>query len=136
MYHLWAGDHITAAANVGSHFIANNLLMFGFVMLWVHGHLVIAEIMLLLNFANLSMLYFRHSTSPLLVHIPVVSGPLAWNYVAIFWCGAAMVNAQDLAARILANIAIWSFLVYGLFYLVAFKDWTMGFALTILTTCK
>ena len=110
--------------------------MFGFVMLWVHGHLVIAEVMLLLNFANLSMLYFRHSTSPLLVHIPVVSGPLAWNYVAIFWCGAAMVNAQNLAARILANIAIWSFLAYGLFYLLAFKDWTMGFALTVLMACR
>ena len=136
MYHLWAGDHVSTAANVGSHFIANNLLMFGFVMLWVHGHLVIAEIMLLLNFANLSMLYFRHSTSPLLVHIPVVSGPLAWNYVAIFWCGAAMVNAQNLAARVLANIAIWSFLAYGLFYLFAFKDWTMGFALSVLTACK
>ncbi|MCJ1447563.1 MAG: hypothetical protein MMC23_008074 [Stictis urceolatum] len=132
MYHLWAGDHKVTAANVGSHFIANNLLMFGFVMLWVHGFFWIAELLLLINFANLSTLYFRHSTSPLLVHIPVVSGPLAWNFVAIFWCGAAMVNAQNLAARILANIAIWGILGYGMFFLLAFKDYTMGFELSIL----
>ncbi len=32
-----------------------------------------------------------------------------------------MVNAESLAARILANIAIWGILVYGLFFLVTFK---------------
>lgn len=136
MYHLWVGSHIATAANVGAHFIANNLLMFGFVMLWVHAHFWIAELLLLINFVNLSALYFRHSTAPLLVHIPVVSGPLAWNFVAIFWCGAAMVNAQNLAARILANIAIWGILGYGLFFLLAFKDYTMGFELSILAAGK
>jgi len=133
MYHLFAGSHITAAANVGSHFIVNNLLMFGFVMLWVNSLFWIAEILLVINFFNLSSLYFRHSTSPLLIHIPVVSGPLAWNFVAIFWCGAAMVNAQNLAARILANIAIWGILGYGMFFLAVFKDYTMGFNLSVLT---
>jgi len=44
-----------------------------------------------------------------------------------------MVNAHTLVARILANIAVWSILVYGLFFLVAYKDYTMGFALSILT---
>jgi len=133
MYSLFAGSHITAAANVGSHFIVNNLLMFGFILLWVTSHFWIAEILLVINFFNLSMLYFRHSTTPLLIHVPVVSGPLAWNFVAIFWCGAAMVNAHTLVARIFANIAIWGILGYGMFFLAVFKDYTMGFALSILT---
>jgi len=47
--------------------------------------------------------------------------------------GAAMVNSRSLPARILANIAIWGILAYGLFFLVVFKDYTMGFALSILT---
>jgi len=102
-------------------------------MLWVTSHFWIAEILLVINFFNLSSLYFRHPTSPLTIHVPVVSGPLAWNFVAIFWCGAAMVNAENLAARILANIAIWGILGYGLFFLAIFKDYTMGFNLSVLS---
>ncbi|MCJ1387332.1 hypothetical protein MMC18_000174 [Xylographa bjoerkii] len=137
LFILWSSnaDDVAPAANIGSHFIINNLLQFAFVMLWVHyfpGHFWIAEIMLLLNFFNLSFLYFRHSRMPRVIHIAVVSGPLAWNFVAIFWCGAAMVNAQNLAARILANIVIWGILGFGLFFLAAFKDYTMGFELSIL----
>lgn len=137
MYHLWQDDHKVQAANVGSHFITNNLLMFGFVMLWVRGlrFFWVAELLLIVNFFNLTFLYLRHPKTPLLVHIPVVSGPLAWNFVALFWCGAAMVNATNLAARILANIAVWGWLVYGFFFLVVYKDWTMGFALSILSAC-
>lgn len=133
IYHLFAGSHVTESANVGSHFIVNNLLMLGFVLLWVHSQFVVAEILLIINFFNLSSLYFRHSTTPLLVHVPVVSGPLAWTFVAIFWCGAAAVRAEGLAARIVANVFIWSFLGYGLFFLAVYKDWTMGLELTVLT---
>ena len=138
MYHLYRGEHKAVAANVGSHFIANNLLMFGFVMLWVEGRRFfwIAEILLIINFLNLTALYFRHSTTPLLVHIPVVTGPLAWTFVALFWCGAAVVDAQNLPARILANVAVWGWLVYGLFFLIVYKDWTMGLALSVLTACE
>ncbi|MCJ1479433.1 hypothetical protein MMC13_008119 [Lambiella insularis] len=137
LFILWSSnaDDVTPAANVGSHFIINNLLQFAFVMLWVHqfhGHFWVAELMLIINFFNLTFLYFRHSRMPRVIHIAIVSGPLAWNFVAIFWCGAAMVNAQHLAARILANIAVWGILGYGLFFLAAFKDYTMGFELSIL----
>ncbi len=92
--------------------------------------------MLGINFFNLTSLYLRHSTTPRLVHIPVVSGPLAWTFIALFWDGAAMVGAHSLPARILANVAIWSILVYGTLFLVAFKDYTIGFELTILSACK
>jgi hypothetical protein len=102
-------------------------------MLFVRSHFVWAEVILIINFFNLSSLYFRHNQSPRFIHIPVVSGPLAWSFVALYWNGAIAVNAQDLAARILANIAIWGILVYGLFFLVIYKDYTIGFALSILT---
>jgi len=50
----------------------------------------------------------------------------------LYWDGAIAVGAHHLAARILANIAIWGILVYGFFFLIAYKDYTMGFALSIL----
>lgn len=135
VWHLFSSnaDYVNAAAGVGSHFIINNLLQFAFVMLFVRGHYVWAEVVLIANFFNLSSLYFRHNAHPRFIHIPVVSGPLAWTFVALYWDGAIAVNSHTLPARILANIAIWGILVYGLFFLVAYKDYTMGFALSILT---
>ncbi|KAK8210119.1 hypothetical protein M8818_003606 [Zalaria obscura] len=135
VWHLYSGNstYVHAAANVGSHFIAHNLLLFGFIHLWCRSHFWLAEMLLIINFANLSAAYFRHSRTPRFIHIPVVSGPLAWNFVALYWCGAAAVNAHSLPARILANIAIWGILFYGAFFLVAYKDYTMGFALSVLS---
>jgi hypothetical protein len=123
VWHLFSGnlDYVTAAAGVGSHFILSNLLLFAFVMLFVRGHSIWGEIILIINFFNLSSLYFRHTTLPSFIHIPVVSGPLAWNFVALYWNGAIAVNATGLAARILANVAIWAILAYGFFFLVTYK---------------
>jgi len=133
--HLYSGNsaYVQAACNVGSHFIASNLFFFGFLMLWVRGHFWIAEVLLVVNFFNLSAAYFRHPKTPRFIHIPVVSGPLAFNFVALYWCGAAAVNAHSLPARILANIAIWGILAYGMFFLAAYKDYTMGLALSVLS---
>lgn len=111
----------------------HNLLTFGFIMLWVRGRFWIAEVLLIINLFNLIMLYFRHSTYPRLIHVPIVSAPLAWTYVAILWDGAAAVNAQNLPARIIANIFIWGILAIGAFYILIFKDYTMGFELAILS---
>lgn len=47
-----------------------------------------------------------------------------------------MVGAQSLAARILANVAIWSILLYGIFFMGAFKDYAMGFELAVLSACQ
>lgn len=44
-----------------------------------------------------------------------------------------MVNARSLAARILANITIWGILGLGSFYVLIFKDYTMGFELAVLS---
>ncbi|KAF2091516.1 DUF1774-domain-containing protein [Saccharata proteae CBS 121410] len=134
VWHFYASNpvYVSAACNVGAHFITHNLLLFGFIHLWVRSYFWLAELLLIINFFNLSAAYFRHSTTPRFIHIPVVSGPLAWNFVALYWCGAAAVNAHSLPARIVANIFIWGMLVYGGFFLVAYKDYTMGFALSIL----
>jgi len=134
IWHLFSinSGHVQVAAGVGSHFILNNLLQFAFVMLFVRGHFVWAEVILIINFFNLSSLYFRHNTAPRLIHIGVASGPLAWAFVALYWDGAIAVHAHSLPARILANVSIWGILVFGLFFLVIYKDYTMGFALSIL----
>jgi hypothetical protein len=134
--HLFSKDaaKVNAAASVGSHFIFNNLLHFAFVMLFVRSHFGWAEFILIVNFFNLISLYFRHNTYPRLVHAPAVSGPLAWTFVAIYWNGAISVHRPDsLVARIFANIFVWSILAFGAFFIVVYKDYSMGIWLTVLS---
>ncbi|KAG6039461.1 hypothetical protein E4U41_002503 [Claviceps citrina] len=123
------------AASVGSHFVLNNLLHSAFVMLLVRSHFVWAEVMLVANFANLSGLHFRHGTAvPRLVLAAVASVPLAWTFVALYLNGALMVHhPQSLVARNFGNVFVWSILAYGAFFIVAFKDYTMGYALSFLS---
>ena len=90
-------------------------------MLFVRSYFVWAEIILIVNFFNLSSLYSRHNTNPRFIHIPATSGPLAWTFVALYWNGAIAARAEGLAARIVANIFIWGILAYGFFFLVAYK---------------
>ena len=134
---LWSSNETykLSAANIGAHYIASNLLLFGFLHLFVRSYTFLALLLLVINFFNLSTLYFRHSTTPRLIHIGVVSGPLAWNFVALYWVGALAVHAHNLPARIVGNIFIWGFLAYGVFFLAAFKDYTVGFSLSVLSFC-
>ncbi|KAL1851299.1 hypothetical protein VTK73DRAFT_9458 [Phialemonium thermophilum] len=134
--HLFSSnlEVVNPACAVGSHFIANNLLHFAFVMLFVRSHFVWAELLLVLNFANLTSLYFRHNAYPRFIHAPAVSGPLAWTFVAIYWNGALMVpHPGSLVARIFANIFVWAILAYGSIFIVLYRDYTMGFALSVLS---
>lgn len=138
VYHLYHQDkvYVAAAANLGSHFVVNNLLLFGFLHLWCRSLFWLGEILLIINFVNLTFAYFRHPTTPRVIHIATLSGPYAWTWVALLWNGAAMVNAHTLAARIVANIFIWSIFGFGLFFLVIYKDYTMGFSLSVLSAGK
>lgn len=43
-----------------------------------------------------------------------------------------MVHCSSLACRILANIAVWNFLVFAAFFLLVFKDYQIGFATSFL----
>ena len=70
------------------------------------------------------------------IHIPVSSGPMAWNFVTILFNGAAMVNTYDLPARVIANIAVWSIVVYGMYFLATFGDYTIGFGIFWLSLGK
>ena len=123
---------VTPAANVGSHFIVNNILVSITILLFVHSHFGWAELILVLNSFNLTSLYFRHKPTPYSVDIPVIAAPLAWNYVAIFTNGAVMVHSHDLAATIVANVFIWTLMLYGLFFLAAFQDAAMGISMAFL----
>lgn len=129
-------DTAVVAVAVGSHFITHNLLHAAFVLLFVHGHFVWAEVVLAVNFLNLSILSVLHplASHPLaLIHEPTVSGPLAWTYVALFWNGAmAVPHAHSEVARVLANVFVWSFLGYGLLFVLR-GDVSMSMNLSVLT---
>lgn len=134
LWHLFSRteDLKKAASAVGSHFITFNLLQFAFVMLFTRAHFVWAEVALVANFIQQAMLYFRHPTTPRFIHIPVVSLPLTWLFFAVLWNGAIMVHCHDLLCRIVANISVWGIAVYALFFLVVYKDYSIGFATSFL----
>ncbi|KAF3930271.1 hypothetical protein ABW20_dc0107603 [Dactylellina cionopaga] len=134
IWHLFSDNaaYVKAAASVGSHFIAFNLLQFAWVHLWTRSHWWLSEFILALNWINLVSLYLRHSNTPRWIHLPAVAMPLTWVEFAIFWNGAVMVHCSSLACRILANVAIWNFLVFAAFFLLVFKDYQVGFSTAFL----
>lgn len=127
---------VNIAANVGSHFILNNLLQSAFILLWVHSRFLLAEVILVLNLFNLTSLYFRHIKTPHFVHYPVVTSPLCFTFMVMFANGAVMVGSDSFAVRICANVAVWWVLIYGLFFLIAFKDYAVGWELSVLSLGK
>jgi hypothetical protein len=133
LYNLYApAELVTPAAQLAHAFVFNNLLGFGFIHLWCRSYFWWALVLVVLNWFNLTLTYFRYPKSPKLMHTAVLTGPLAWTFVALYWDGAAAVHSHRLAGRIVANIFVWTWLVYGGFYLVAFKDWSLGFCLSVL----
>jgi len=130
---------LITALNLAPHFTTNNLLLFGFIHLWCRSYFWWALLLVVINFLQLTFAYFRYSPKTsgperpaIITHLGVLAGPLAWTFVALYWDGAAAVHSRHLAARIVANIFIWTWAVYGGFYLVVFKDWALGFALSVL----
>lgn len=133
-YNLFApAQHITSAINLAPSFTLNNLLGFGFLHLWCRSHFKWALVLVIINFFNLTLTYFRFPKSPKWQHVAVLAGPLAWTFVSLYWTGAVAVHAHHTAARIVANVFVWTWLVYGGFYLFTFKDWMLGFCLSVLT---
>jgi len=125
---------VTAAASVGSHFILFNLLHFAWVMFWVRSHFILGEIVAVINFLQLVLLYLRNPTTPRLVHLPAAAMPLTWSFFLVLWNGAVMYHCHHtLVCRILANIAIWGILAFAFFFLFVFKDYHVGFATAFLT---
>jgi len=134
VWHLFSrkDELIKASAAVGSHFILFNLLHFAWVMLWVRNHTIWSELILIINFFNVLSVYLRYSTAPRLIHLSVSVLPLVYIYFMILWNGAVAVHCHGLVCRIFANVAIWGIAVFAGFFLVAFKDYYVGFATAFL----
>ncbi|KAI9662914.1 MAG: hypothetical protein M1821_007961 [Bathelium mastoideum] len=67
----------------------------------------------------------------LLIHAASLAGPLAWSFVALFWCGAALLHADpDGGGPLFAHIALWLWFMAGAAALAAQRDWVLGLALS------
>ncbi|KAI9710255.1 MAG: hypothetical protein M1820_002748 [Bogoriella megaspora] len=136
---LWSPhSHIlTHSANLASHFIFHNLLLFGFINLWCRSYFWSGELLIILNFANLGIAYirfpFKKGESRIITHTAVLAGPLSWTFVALFWDGAAMMHATGFGARLFANVMVWTWFLWGAFFLSAYKDYATGFSMSILS---
>ncbi|KAJ5143011.1 uncharacterized protein N7515_001798 [Penicillium bovifimosum] len=135
VWHLFSKNTVlvTAAANVATHFILNNLFLFAWILLWTRNHFRVAEVILAAHFINQTVTYWRHRGLPAFVHLPAVAGPYAWTLTALFWNGAVAVHSHNLPGRILANIFIWVILFVGLFDIVLREDYILGYCLSWLT---
>ena len=141
---FWSADHIHLAAKICNHYVTSNLLFVGFIHFWVRSNFWIAESLLILNFFNLTFTYFCHGdlmrTTPrkmnTFIFISTITGPLAWSFVTIYWTGAAAIHSTHPVSRIAANVVIWGWGGYAVFYLAAYRDFAMGFALSTLCFCK
>ncbi|KAH8430291.1 DUF1774 domain-containing protein [Aspergillus melleus] len=135
VYHLFHRDAaiVTATANVGTHFILNNLFVFAWILLWTRNHFWGSEIILIAHFVNQHVAYWRHRNLPRLVHLAAVAGPFAWTLMALFWNGAVAVKSNSLPARITANVFIWVIFVIGAGHIVTAQDDMLGYSLSFLT---
>ncbi|CDK25317.1 unnamed protein product [Kuraishia capsulata CBS 1993] len=130
------------SAIVGYHFTLFNILNFFWTYFFSRHSFVISFIILVANFFNLLSLYTLHKTYSVktlgrfvVVHVSTAALPLSWVLYAIFWNGAALFHSHNhgLAARILANVLIWDFLLVPFMYLAFYGDWAIGFSSAFLT---
>lgn len=138
MWHLFHKDAalVASAANVATHFILNNVFTFSWILLWTRNYFWGSLIILIAHFINQSFAYWRHRGLPAFVHLPAVAGPYAWTLFALFWNGAVAVHSHNLPGRLVANIFIWVILAIGLFDIVIFEDYILGYCLSFLSLCK
>ena len=47
-----------------------------------------------------------------------------------------MVSSDTALSRVVANVAIWTILLFGLFHVVVFGDWSIGIEVAILAIGK
>lgn len=126
-------SRVKTATNVGWSLNIFNFLHFAWSLLFAHGHYILSELVLIANFVNILALYtsqkpwkIRNLSQIFLIHMPVAALPFSWLFFAIFWNGAVIVGSQSLAARIVANVFIWNFLLVPTFFLAIYRDWSIG----------
>lgn len=135
------GDTSRPVVDVAPHFVINNAAHAVWVYLFTRGQFVLGLIVLVVNLLNLLMMYMNHKTSQsrtlrdwLTIHFPVVGWPLSWTVYAIFWNGACVFHSHNkgLFPRLVANVAIWEFLVLPLALLGLYGDWSVGLSTALL----
>lgn len=132
-------SRLKVAGNVGWSLNVFNFLHFTWTLLFVRGHYLLSEFVLIINFFNILGLYtsqapwkLKSFSSILLLHMPVAALPFSWLFYAIFWNGAVLVGSQSLVARIIANIFIWNFVLVPTFFLAIYRDWSIGLSSSVL----
>jgi hypothetical protein len=131
-----------------SHITIFNTLHFIWVLLLLHRHYIIAEIIILANFVNLLLFYvtersYRTKTGMLYVHPPLSSFPFTWLFYTILWNGFLIFirrhnhghnheNEFSLVARVLSNLLIFEYLFVPFVLLLLYKDWTFGILMSFL----
>ncbi|KAI9933447.1 hypothetical protein ASPWEDRAFT_174608 [Aspergillus wentii DTO 134E9] len=135
VYHLFSKEAaiVTAAANIGTHFILNNLFLFAWILLWTRNYFWGSEIILIAHYLNQHAAYWRHRALPPFVHLSAIAGPYAWTLMGLFWNGAVAVHSNTLAARIVANVFIWVIFVFGITHIMITHDYLLGYCLSFLT---
>ncbi|KAG2735414.1 hypothetical protein G9P44_001628 [Scheffersomyces stipitis] len=125
---------------VGWHFFIFNAGTYLWSVLFGSGHYFWSEVVVLINFFNILVLYFNHRTYSikplgnwLLIHLPTSAFPFSWLFYAIFWNGAVLFKSTGLAARIIANVIVWDFLLVPGFLVLVFGDWGIGISSSIIT---
>lgn len=133
-------NRLEATKLVAWHFSAFNLGVFIWTLLFVNHHYFWSEVVLIVNFVNILLLYFEHKTYSIqpfanwaLIHLPTAALPLSWLFYAIFWNAAVLFHVHKLVGRILSNVLIWLFLFVPGFFLVAFNDYGVGLSSSVLT---
>lgn len=129
-------DRVFCDANIALHHGASNILLLGFVELWLRGRSWLAEALIVFNFFNLSFAYFRFPRTSTTFHLGMITGPLVWNFTALYWVGAAALDSTHVVARLAAHLSVLGWLGYGAFYLLVYRDYAMGLALSILCFCE
>ncbi|KAL4949440.1 hypothetical protein BDW69DRAFT_75313 [Aspergillus filifer] len=120
------------AANAASHFIVNNLFVFGWIHTWTRNHFWPAEVILIAHFINQHVLFWRIRTLPPVSHVAVVAGPYAWTLFALFLTGSLAVYSHTPAAEIAANVFLWIIFVIGTAHIFTAVDDLLGYSLTLL----
>lgn len=127
---------VTAASNVASYYILNNLFVLAFTLLWVRNFFWGAEIIDIANLLNQAIVYWKHHDLPQIIHLPAVAGPYAWTLTTLFWNGAVAVGGDNGAKRIAANVFIWVVFIFGQGHITYRNDASYGYSLSLLTLCK
>lgn len=138
---VYSGDDSRIIVTVSPHFIINNVCHFFWVYFFTRERFIISEVILVGNLLNLLMLYFNHHTSDIksirdwiTIHFPIVGWPLSWTLYALFWNGATLFHSHNksLLPRLIANLAIWEFLLVPLCILVIYGDWSVGLSTSLI----